>query len=941
VAVCDSDSFASGFLTAWALARVSTIDPISGTAYHASQTSLASENEEDDEDDTSEGVASFTSEKGLENFSVTSDVVLPLRYTTSSRSNQHQNRSLVSGALKLNKSRESKDSPMDVTSATSASSSSSSHNDASVKETRYRADSEGEVDDNDIDSNMTLGPDEDSSTQLEDSSKTDEDVASKVSSSEFTPDEFWDWLDNVTVAFIDVGDGKLSGSPKKRRSLSGDVESYLTEVNTSKDTTTYPFPSDESNITVMEVESCNSKRRLHYSFLEKIDEKYDNGPNALNQPGISSPVPRLRPSASLADFRPAFEQQPMVSCNVRRTASFCGRTAVDESFNNGSERLKRISSNEDLMLMLHSKQSRSHTRAPNPRIKFLSSTALEHQQSQKLQAYDSDQGTMVCFEFEWLRNVRRLVVVALILGVLLFTVCSLLQSSRRESLRAWKLSTGSIDVDLSQIASMENTNQAIKASKSVALGAYNFVKNRLPESLDEVNMFLEETKMSSMEAYFYLKEHLYHCSNSFKPRIIHLDFKALASETIQEVGDLLKTYKNAMLDNYHNLYARLEDPRLADSLRRLKGTLDEAHVVLIKSLTELCRSETIKGPKEAMLNACDILYDTILELKVPYEPSKEAGLPQLALDRQLARNAFDAMANETLEYVSRFASIIHFLCCDVRGHCACHTQSSSPPVCKECIHANREFLEDTILIDSVPVSEASDRDTEGESHTLPSVNEHPTAFADETSHIYSDTQVDIVTEISDPDTLRPKLEDLSSTSGSESTTMSGATLKGEERYPLVNEAVSPTEATEGGSTSYRIEPTNLPDTISLSQVRQDAARKRVEEILSRLDAKGRLAELEAVLVAKFGPDAIDPPKLPLDAASLGSFPLLGSLRDQYRRDLWLDQLEQDIVESTLAGKMWTSNNFAWASNVRRGIELVLNNVGSRAKMPHSSNPVSA
>jgi ElaB/YqjD/DUF883 family membrane-anchored ribosome-binding protein len=512
--------------------------------------------------------------------------------------------------------------------------------------------------------------------------------------------------------------------------------------------------------------------------------------------------------------------------------------------------------------------------------------------------------------------------VALSLGVILLTGLHLLPTLSHEAAGAWNPKVASINVDFSQIASRTNADHVLQASKSAALGAYNFVKDRLPESLEEVNVFLDETKMSAMDAYFYLKEHLVNSPGSLKPRMIQLDFKTLASDTIQDVGDLLKISKSAMVDKYHNLYARLEDQRLDDALQRLSSSLGDARVVMIRSLSEMCRSGAVEGPKEAMLKACDAFHEAILDLKVPYEPSMESGVPQLTFNRQLVRDTFDAMANETLEYVSRFATIIHSLCVEVRGHCQRRALSSQPPALEENIHVYHD-----------PVWEASGHNLESESHTLPSLFDHPPSSADQVVQISVDTPVHAATAIPDPGTssLNQEVEEMSSTSGNEFSKMPDDAPKVEERDELVNDSVFVTEANEDGSALYRTEPVKESDAIS--QERQRAVRKRVDEILSRLDAKGRLVELEAALVAKFGPDAIDSAKLPLNAASLGSFPLLGSLRDKYRRDLWLDQLEQEIIESTLAGKMGASNKFAWPSNIMRGFGSVLDKVTGRVKIP--------
>jgi hypothetical protein len=330
-----------------------------------------------------------------------------------------------------------------------------------------------------------------------------------------------------------------------------------------------------------------------------------------------------------------------------------------------------------------------------------------------------------------------------------------------------------------------------------------------------------------------------------------------------------------------------------------------------------------------MLKACDTLYDKILDLKVPYETPKETGPPHLRIDRKVVQEAFDAMANETLMHVSRFASIIHDLCSDVRRHCLPRTSTPPRPLREEgALVPNTGFLDKSSIMP--PASEA---EMEAPPPEVPSRRgyeklspdrEYPDVSANSVVKASSDVTVNAVPEARQTQSAEPAVTELV-------TELIDTKIKDDDHDTTANDSALKNRAPENGSASGT-EPIDSPDIESLLQ-NQEVTRKRVEAILSRLDAKGRLIELESILVERFGPDAVQPPKIPLGSQSLGFVPLLGKQRDQYQSDLWLRRLEHEVVEATLKGKMKTSNGFLWASNnIKRHLGSILDKVSNRTKL---------
>jgi hypothetical protein len=876
-------------LAAWALAKVSSIHPMSTLLLNrASRSSLLSEDDDDDggeEDEennesASASEASVSSMKGLDNISVGSDVILPFRfsYRTSLRDARSQTNEL--GSSEVSPSAEPEKAlvdQLDVTSETTSTSTPSSQSSGSTSES-YEADDDGA---DDVDSDMTLG--EAASQIIDYTNESDDDLESKASSSRFTPDEFWDWLDNVQVAFIEVGNRNLPRRSKARGSSSPAVSKAFTAV--SKEPLEEPSFSDT-------LQTTEEDGMYGHSFEESpirvaVDQRdalRDEGPDGeafLAMPNhrsdeslhendnvrlVPSHAPLLKQSASVADFRSHSEQDQqhhrMLSCSIRRNVSFADAVVVPSSCagepnDEGAARMRRISSNEDLLVTLHRREILPFLpkSASSSGLKAVSSMTLSEREKEISSA------ALVCYEPR-VRIWSRLLVLFSAIYALAFVTSNLANLFYEELPGTCKPRALTIDLENPLIPSLEEVRGTFEASTTAAADSFRFLKENLPETMEQVNLFLEESKMSAFELYNHLKDHLPSGEHTLNPRMVRVDVPNYAAVAYQEAVEVIKASRTLLVGGLLSHSERQSDQRWTESVDLLQSTLARCRATLIKHLSELCRSSAIDGPKAVVFGACDALYETLATAHATPDVSEEPGPPQLVFDRPFIRRSFDAMANETLSYIGRFATAIHELCSEVQGHCQRTPSSAFPHVQSEDSHTTKASIDGPIAAQAIDSASKQSGEPFG-----------------------------------------------SQGSGCE-------------------QATAPVNDSHSSAT---INPA-APGDLSKAGGEEVAVSERVREILLHLDARGRLNELEDLLEEKFGPGFVDPPSttVSFDTENFGLMPLLGRERDRQLRERLLNRLEQEVVEATMRDQPQSLlRGFDWAAHIKGRVQSVSDLVASR------------
>lgn len=864
-------------LAAWAMDKISSIQPMDKLLLNReSRSSLFSEDQDDEDEGNNEfssSEASLSSMKGLDNISVGSDVILPFRYSyrTSLRGARSQSQELgysedpsSTGHEKVHVDQ------LDMTSDTTSSSTPSSQSNGSSCESEsvYEADDDGA---DDVDSDMTLG--EAASQVIDYSNESDDDLDSKASSSRFTPDEFWDWLDNVQVAFIEVGNNKLPRRPKTRGTSSGarkvsEEPSFSGSFQLTEDVGMRGQSFGESPIRV----SVNQRDYLRDEGHNKKEAYRGN----VDDRFVPSHVPLFKRSASVADFRSRSEHDQQEHCNIRRTVSFADiadedSSCVDERSDECDARVRRISSNEDLLLTLHRRivPSRLPKNAASNAVNAVASMAVSERTTEVRSA------SLVCYEPR-LRVTSRLLVLFSAFFALAFTTLHHANLFYEDLPGTCKPRAVTIDLDKPFIPSLEEVRGSFESSTSAAVDAFRHLKHKLPESLDEVNKLLEESKLSAFELYSQLKEHLAVSA----PDLKLVDVPNYAADAYQEAVEVMKVSRTVLAGALLSRSEREGDQQWTESVDRLQTTLVRARASLLKRLTELCRSSAIEGPKNAVFGACDALYESLATTYRTPDVSAEPGPPQLIVDRQFIRRSFDAMANETLSYIGRFATVIHGLCSEVQGHCQSNMSTAFP---HDNDHgSNVQHMKNV---------------SEGSYLTSGTVD---SSIASQASHSATKQTEE------DPFVPYESVSERARESARESHDASGSTIT-----PLV---LGEHSSFQGGTIDRKAEA---------------AVSQRVRDILSHLDAGGRLHELENLLVEKFGPDFVEPPPstVSFDAGYVGLVPLLGRERDRQLRERLLSNLENEVVEAAMRGQ----SKFDWATHVKGRVQSIVDFVASREK----------
>jgi hypothetical protein len=466
---------------------------------------------------------------------------------------------------------------------------------------------------------------------------------------------------------------------------------------------------------------------------------------------------------------------------------------------------------------------------------------------------------LVCFEPR-VRMTSRLLVLFLAIYALAFTASNLANLFYEELPGTCEPRTVTIDLDNQFIPSFEEVRGTFEASASVAVDAIRLVKKNLPESLDEVNLLLEESKLSAFELYSLLKDHLQSSVDSLNPQMVRIDLPNYASAAYQEAVEVMKSSRTVLAGALHSRTASTGDQQWTESVDRLQSTLARARSALMKHLSELCRSSAIDGPKAAVFGACDALYESLATTDVSHNIPAEPGPPQLVFDLPFVQRRFDSLANETLAYIGRFATVVHDLCGEVQNHCQSNLSTA--------------FL----LHDDV---EVEDSYSQSENATIVAPNTIQTANL-------------AINHAEEPVVSKESVSERAAESARKSIDASFTKIA----PPALGDHSNHSEGAYEGSGKVEVS-------------------QRVQDILSHLDAKGRLHELENLLVEKFGPDFVEPPPSTISFGSgyIGPIPLLGRERDRLFRERWLNSIEEEVVEATLRGQFQPFlSGFEWATH---------------------------
>lgn len=700
------------------------------------------------------------------------------------------------------------------------------------------------------------------------------------SSSSFTHDEWWDWLDNLTVAFIEIADDNWSDNnpdkTKKRSRQHGDrvkktgppptvhhndapnaiinTSTEWTVPNTSYDgtepeTTTEEEPSFSWDVTtecrepplqlldniIDQTSVGGSQCRGTWELIgptsdvrslapsdEWINDDNDEGNRVpfeivpWNQP-ITVQSPILRHCASVADFRSAREQQSRLhQINGKHTSL-----------------MKRSVSFKDLEASSASKPELPEVDCTLTQLRRISSnenlllTLHNRNRSPSKPTLAPTEERIVSFDAERARRQRRLSSLCLRAGAILLVsyMISALKApffgavTEPEMVDTCQPRVVSVDLDYISAMALKEATHAIDGTVEVASDVYHFVVDHLPN----------------------------------KPRVVSIDSDTYATTAYyyEDAKDLLRTAGSAVSDAYHAVCDQLEPLYLKDSLRSFSQTMLEANHAIFTKASDACMNSQLMYQASGLKDACDVVMDRLPELR---KLLALGWTTEAYIARSLNLNfALQMIQNETSFLMDSLSTLVHYL---VEGSLENRQEDSEFMTNKstDMPYAVK------VLSNFTPVApHPANAQPKVSNHSSASTNvqksqispSHPTS-----SSMVAPVHFNVTAMIAFPMQLIAS-------------------------YRRAGESES----------SFSL-PTEPATTLKAKKKVVLETRRRVKEILSRLDASGRLHELEAVLEEKFGKETTGIP-------SKSKLPLIGKYREEQLRELWLRNMEREIVSSTL------------------------------------------